>query len=87
MNEARDWLWDHGFKGVNRCGSFAAARAVVSKAIEAEMVRLTACDEALTEAREMVGRAQKRLDAQHRRIAELRDLVAQLTAKLEAPRE
>ena len=84
MNEARDWLWDHGFKGVNRCGSFAAARAVVVKAIAAEQVRRTACDDALTEAREMMSRAQARLDAQNRRIAELRDLVSQLTAKLEA---
>ena len=84
MNEARDWLWDHGFKGVNRCGSFAAARAVVVKAIAAEQVRLTACDDALTEASDMMARAQARVDAQSKRIAELRDLVEQLTAKLEA---
>lgn len=87
MNEARDWLWDHGFRGVNRCGSFAAARAVVIKALAAERIRTDACNDALTEARDLMERAQKRVDAQAARMVELNNLIAELTTRLEAPHE
>lgn len=83
VSKATDWLWEHGFRGVARCGSFAAARVVVSKALATEQARLDAAERALVEARDALALAQGNVDAQIGRVEELYGLVEQLTAKLE----
>lgn len=83
VSEAKDWLWDKGFKGIARCGSFAMAHKLLSARHASERERLDKLEAELVAARDAVALAAGAVDAQIARVHELYELVEEAKGRIE----